>query len=81
MDFYSDLATMYLEQALSALIFIFVTGSVVLFAVDASKAKKENRKIKAWIKVLFIISLILIALFILGVVFLIFVLGFYIFNS
>ena len=72
---------MYLEQALSAMIFIFVTGSVVLFAVDASKAKKENRKIKTWIKVLFIISLILIALFIIGVALLIFVLGFYIFNS
>ncbi|MBR5358831.1 MAG: hypothetical protein IK128_06445 [Clostridiales bacterium] len=49
----------------------FVIASIVLFFVDLSKAKKENRKVKLWIKIMFIISIIAIVAFI--IIFVIFI--------
>ena len=37
---------------------VFFFGSVILFIIDAVKARKENRKIKTWIKVIFIINMV-----------------------
>ncbi len=80
MDFYSDLAQMYLEQFLVSLGMIFIGGSIVLFVIDCIKAKKENRKVKLWVKVLFIISLSLIALLIIGMILIVLAMCGYIFG-
>ena len=40
------------------LFFVFFVGSIILFIIDAVKARKENRKIKTWIKVIFIINMV-----------------------
>jgi len=71
MDFYTDLAAMYLEQGLVFLVFAFVVASYILFIVDLIKAKKEHRKVKLGFKIMLIISLIINALFIIGVIFLV----------
>ena len=68
---YRDLMVMYLEQGLTTLVMLFVIASIVLFCVDITKAKKENRKVKLWIKIMFIISVIAIIAFI--IIFIIFV--------
>ena len=62
---------MYLEEGLCTLAMVFVIASIVLFVVDLTKAKKENRKVKLWIKIMFIISIIAVVAFI--IVFIIFV--------
>lgn len=68
---YTDLLNMYLEKGLTTLAMGFVIASIVLFFVDLSKAKKENRKVKLWIKIMFIISIIAIVAFI--IIFVIFI--------
>ena len=40
------------------LFIVFFVGSIILFIIDAVKARKENRKIKTWIKVIFIINMV-----------------------
>ena len=40
------------------LFIVFFVGSRILFIIDAVKARKENRKIKTWIKVIFIINMV-----------------------
>ena len=40
------------------LFIVFFVGSITLFIIDAVKARKENRKIKTWIKVIFIINMV-----------------------
>ena len=62
---------MYLEQGLTTLVMLFVIASIVLICVDITKAKKEKRKVKLWIKIMFIISVIAI-IFIIFVAVLIF---------
>ena len=80
-SFTSDVLKMYLEQGLVSIGMLFVVASIILFIVDISKAKKENRKVKLWIKIMFIISLILIALLIIGVVLLVAALVWYMMNG
>lgn len=40
------------------LFIVFFVGSITLFIIDAVKARKENRKIKTWVKVIFIINMV-----------------------
>ena len=58
---------MLLEQAAVSVVSILVIGSIVLFVIDGIKAKKENRKRKLWITIAFVISLIVLVLFFIGV--------------
>ena len=81
MDFYTDLASMYLEMGLTFLAFAFVVASIVLFIVDGVKASKEKRKRKKWIMVMFIIAMILNAVFIAGVIFVAVCLLMYMFGA
>lgn len=47
---------------------IFCDASIVLFIIDAVRAKKQGRKIKTGFKIMFIISMILTAImFALGI--------------
>ena len=70
MDFYTDYFMMLLEQAAVGVVSILVIASIVLFVIDGIKAKKENRKRKLWITIAFVISLIVLVLFFIGVAFL-----------
>lgn len=67
MDFYTDYLMMLLEQAAVGVVSILVIGSIVLFVIDGINAKKENRKRKLWITIAFVISLIVLVLFFIGV--------------
>ena len=67
MDFYTDYFMMLLEQAAVGVVSILVIASIVLFVIDGIKAKKENRKRKLWITIAFVISLIVLVLFFIGV--------------
>lgn len=67
MDFYTDYFMMLLEQAAVGVVSILVIGSIVLFVIDGINAKKENRKRKLWITIAFVISLIVLVLFFIGV--------------
>ena len=58
---------MLLEQAAVGVVSILVIGSIVLFVIDGINAKKENRKRKLWITIAFVISLIVLVLFFIGV--------------
>lgn len=58
---------MILEQAAVGVVSILVIGSIVLFVIDGINAKKENRKRKLWITIAFVISLIVLVLFFIGV--------------
>ncbi len=58
---------MLLEQAAVGVVSILVMGSIVLFIIDGINAKKENRKRKLWITIAFVISLIVLVLFFIGV--------------
>ena len=77
MDFYTDYFMMLLEQAAVGVVSILVIGSIVLFVIDGINAKKENRKRKLWITIAFVISLIVLVLFFIGVAFLAIVLLMY----
>ena len=68
---------MLLEQAAVGVVSILVIGSIVLFVIDGINAKKENRKRKLWITIAFVISLIILVLFFIGVAFLAIVLLMY----
>lgn len=70
MDFYTDYFMMLLEQAAVGVVSILVIASIVLFVIDGIKAKKEKRKRKLWITIAFVISLIVLVLFFIGVAFL-----------
>ena len=48
---------------------VFFVGSIILFIVDGIKAKKENRKRRVWITVLFCISMGHLALAVLILIF------------
>ncbi len=63
-----DTAQMYISMALSTAISGFVILSVILFIIDGIKAKRQHRKRKAGITVMFIIAMILEAVFIIAVV-------------
>lgn len=67
MDVYTDYFMMILEQAAVGVVSILVIGSIVLFVIDGINAKKENRKRKLWITIAFVISLIVLVLFFIGV--------------
>ena len=68
---------MLLEQAAVGVVSILVIGSIVLFVIDGINAKKENRKRKLWITIAFVVSLIVLVLFFIGVAFLAIVLLMY----
>jgi len=70
MDVYTDYFMMLLEQAAVGIVSILVIASIVLFVIDGIKAKKENRKRKLWITIAFVVSLIVLVLFFIGVAFL-----------
>ena len=67
MDVYTDYFMVLLEQAAVGVVSILVIGSIVLFVIDGINAKKENRKRKLWITIAFVISLIVLVLFFIGV--------------
>jgi len=80
MEMLTDLAGIFLMQILSCLMTVFVVASIVLFIIDLSKAGKEKRKVKLWVKIMFIVSMILVASLTIGVLLLTFVIGFYMFE-
>lgn len=63
-----DTAQMYISMAASTALLGFVVLSVILFIIDGIKAKRQQRKRKAGITVMFIIAMILEAVFIIAVV-------------
>ena len=48
-----------LFEVLSTAIVMYIDMSIVLFIIDAIRAKKQNRKIKKGFKIMFIIAMIL----------------------
>ena len=79
MEILTDLAGIFLMQILGCLMTVFVVASIVLFIIDLSKAGKEKRKVKLWVKIMFIVSMLLVASLTIGVLLLTFVIGFYMF--
>ena len=67
MDVYTDYFMMLLEQAAVGVVSSLVIGSIVLFVIDGVNAKKEHRKRKLWITIAFVVSLIVLVLFFIGV--------------
>lgn len=63
----SDYLMMILEKGLISIFMLFVGASVVLFVIDSQKAKKEGRKIKLGIKIMFIIAVSLVGLSVIAV--------------
>ena len=51
----------HVEKAIYVVIILMVIVSFILCIVDGTKANRERRKIKLWIKIMFIVSLILLA--------------------
>lgn len=51
-----------LTYTLGTAIFLYIGVSIVLFIIDAAKAKKQGRKIKTGIKVMFIIAMVIEAI-------------------
>jgi len=51
-----------LAYAFIAAVGVYITVSILLFIFDAVKAKKQDRKIKTGIKIMFIISMVLTAI-------------------
>lgn len=51
-----------LVYAFIAAVGIYITVSILLFIFDAVKAKKQDRKIKTGIKIMFIIAMVLTAI-------------------
>ena len=56
----SNSLSVVVEVLLTA-IFIYIDASIVLFIIDAIRAKKQGRKIKTGFKIMFIIAMILAA--------------------
>ena len=55
----TDTVTMYLEMGLTLAVTAFMVLSVVLFIIDGIKSKRQHRKRKVGITIMFIISIIL----------------------
>ena len=64
----------------SAAIMAFIALSVVLFIIDGVKAKRQHRKRKAGINVMFVIAMIIAALEIIGLAVVIYCLSAYIMS-
>lgn len=64
----------------SAAITAFIALSVVLFIIDGVKAKRQHRKRKAGITVMFVIAMIIAALEIIGLAVVIYCLSAYIMS-
>jgi hypothetical protein len=64
----------------SAAIMAFIALSVVLFIIDGVKAKRQHRKRKAGITVMFVIAMIIAALEIIGLAVVIYCLSAYIMS-
>jgi uncharacterized membrane protein YqjE len=64
----TDTITMYLEMGLTMAVTAFMVLSVVLFIIDGIKAKRQHRKRKAGITIMFIISIILDVIVVLGMI-------------
>lgn len=56
-QFYDSMVSMQ-GYVIVCLFIVFFVGSIILFIIDAVKARNENRKIKTWIKVIFIINMV-----------------------
>ena len=59
---------MYLEMGLTMAVTAFMVLSVVLFIIDGIKAKRQHRKRKVGITIMFIISIILDVIVVLGMI-------------
>ena len=77
MDMIAEIRGLLLGHFLCFLITPFVIGSFVLFFIDLAKATNEKRKVKLWIKILFILSVLFILLIIGAIIFMIFAAGVY----
>ena len=64
----------------SAAITVFIALSVVLFIIDGVKAKRQHRKRKPGINVMFVIAMIIAALEIIGLAVVIYCLSAYIMS-
>jgi hypothetical protein len=64
----TDTITMYLEMGLTMAVTAFMVLSVVLFIIDGIKAKRQHRKRKVGITIMFIISIILDVIVVLGMI-------------
>lgn len=62
MGLLAAIEAIHVEKAIYAVIILMVIVSFILCIVDGTKANRERRKIKLWIKIMFIVSLILLAL-------------------
>ena len=47
-----------LTYTLGTAIFLYIGVSIVLFIIDAAKAKKQGRKIKTGFKIMFVIAMV-----------------------
>lgn len=81
MDGLFDTLEMYAGMAVSLGLNAFVILSIVFFIVDGIKAKRQQRKRKAGITVMFVIAMILMVLFLIAVGFLFFSIFYYVANS
>ena len=50
-----------LTYTLGTALFLYIGVSIMLFIIDAAKAKEQGRKVKTGIKVMFIIAMVLLA--------------------
>jgi len=81
MDGLLDTLEMYAGMAVSLGLNAFVIFSIVFFIVDGIKAKRQQRKRKAGLTVMFVIAMILMVLFLIAVGFLFFSIFYYVANS
>ena len=65
---FSGYFVMILESALSSLVIAFIAVSIVRFIVDGIKAKRENRKRRRGVKIMFVIAVSLAGLLVLAVI-------------
>ena len=66
-----DLVSMFLQMGLTVVIIfieLFIGSSVALFIIDGIKAKRQHRKRKVGITIMFIISIILDVIVVLGMI-------------
>ena len=80
MNSFFDALQVQMLTLVSAAITGFIALSVVLFIIDGVKAKRQHRKRKAGITVMFIISMIIAALEIIGLAVVIYCLSAYIMS-